>query len=135
MGTRNITLDMSPDLIHASKPIIKLLIDADVIFFWQYFAEPQKIIIETADLPPTASNTGGHGGILNAALIVCFRLLVFLLLPPSELCTQHSGASGKIACAKSRAKLPKSSRSRVESNDIRTTHQTHGLIALDYHES
>jgi hypothetical protein len=35
---------MSPDLIHASKPIIRLLIDADVIFFWQYSAEPQKIV-------------------------------------------------------------------------------------------
>jgi hypothetical protein len=58
---------MSVDQLHASKPFINLLIDADVIFSWQYFAEPQKIVIETANLPPTVANTGGHGGISNAA--------------------------------------------------------------------
>jgi hypothetical protein len=58
---------MSVDQLHTSKPFIRLLIDADVIFSWQYFAEPGKIVIETADLPPSAANTGGHGGILNAA--------------------------------------------------------------------
>jgi hypothetical protein len=58
---------MSVDQLHASKPFIRLLIDTNVIFSWQYFAEPGKIVIETADLPPSADNTGGHGGILNAA--------------------------------------------------------------------
>jgi hypothetical protein len=57
---------MSPDQFHASKPFIGLLIDADVIFCYQYFAEPQKIVIETANLPPGAGNTSGQGGILNA---------------------------------------------------------------------
>jgi hypothetical protein len=58
---------MSVDQLRASKPLINLLIDANVIFFWQYFAEPQKIVIETAELPTSAGHTGGHGGILNAA--------------------------------------------------------------------
>jgi hypothetical protein len=57
---------MPLDQLHASKPFIRLLIGVDVIFFWQYFAEPQKIVIETANLPPGAGNTGGQGGILNA---------------------------------------------------------------------
>jgi hypothetical protein len=58
---------MSVDQFHASRTFIGLLIDADVIFFYQYFAEPQKIVIETADLPTSAANTGGHAGISNAA--------------------------------------------------------------------
>jgi hypothetical protein len=55
------------DQLHASKPFIRLLIDADVIFSWQYFAEPQKIVIETVELPTSAGNTVEHGGTLNAA--------------------------------------------------------------------
>jgi hypothetical protein len=56
---------MSVDQLHASKPFINLLIDADIIFSWQYFAEPGKIVIATADLPPPAANTGGQGGVMS----------------------------------------------------------------------
>lgn len=57
-GTRNIALNMSFEQFDASKATIHLLIDAEVLFFYQYFAEHQKLVIEAANAPAVAVSAG-----------------------------------------------------------------------------
>lgn len=46
---------MSLERLNSSKPIIELLIDAEVLFFYQYFAECLKVVVEAAANAPAAA--------------------------------------------------------------------------------
>lgn len=46
---------MSLEQFDSSKPTIELLIDAEVLFLYQYFAECQKVVVEAAANAPAAA--------------------------------------------------------------------------------
>lgn len=51
---------MSVEEFKASKPLMRLLVENQVVFMYQYFAEPRHLVLEVANLVEEANHQSRH---------------------------------------------------------------------------